>query len=70
MEKKPGGKKAWCVLEKMDKSLVFFLGLIQMKINDEVKLTHSFMKMKLFFYTCNYGWIPRKMLDVYVPNCK
>ena len=70
MEKKPGGKKAWCVLEKMEKKPCVFLGLIQMKINDEVKLTHSFMKMKLFFYTCNYCWIPRKMLDVYVTNCK
>ena len=84
MEKKPGGKngsgkkwkKAWwkeslvCFGKDGKKPCVFFLGLIQVKINDEVKLTHSFMKMKLFFYTCNYGWIPRKMLDVYVTNCK
>ena len=52
------GKKAWwkeslVCFGKDGKKPCVFLGLIQMKINDEVKLTHSFMKMKLFFYTCN-----------------
>ena len=43
MERKPGGKKAWSVLEKMEKKPgVFFLGLIHIKINDEVKLTQYF----------------------------
>ena len=56
MEKKPGGKtgngKKWkkslverkpgVFWKRWKKSLVFFLGLIHMKINDEVKLTHSF----------------------------
>ena len=37
------GKKAWSVLEKMEKRLgVFFLGFMQIKINDEVKLAHYF----------------------------
>ena len=41
VERKPGGKKAWSVLEKIGKkSGVFVLSLIRIKINDEVKLTH------------------------------
>ena len=43
MERKPGGKKASSVLEKMEKKPgVFFLGLIHFKINNEVKLIHYF----------------------------
>ena len=45
MERKPGGKKAWSVLEKMEKSLVSFLGLIHIKINDEAKLTDYFNQL-------------------------
>ena len=48
VERKPGGKKAWCL----------FLGLIHIKINDEVKLTDYFNQLpfqpynlKLFFGT-------------------
>ena len=59
MERKPGGKKAWSVLEKMEKkSGVFFLGLIHIKINDEAKLTDYFNQLpfrpfdlKMFFGT-------------------
>ena len=69
MEKSLVERKPVCS-GKDGKIALCFLGLIQMKINDEVKLKHSFMKMKLFSYTCNYGWIPRKMLDVYVTKCK
>ena len=46
VERKPGGKKAWSVLEKMEKKPgVFFLGLIHIKINDEVKLIHYFIHL-------------------------
>ena len=57
MERKPGRKKAWSVLEKMEKSLVsFFFSLI----HGEVKLTDYFNQLpfqpfdlKLFFGTHN-----------------
>ena len=52
VKNKPGGKngsgkKAWweeslVCLEKMEKSLVFFLGLIHIKLYDEVKQIHFF----------------------------
>ena len=48
VEKKPGrkngsGKKAWSVLEKMEKKPgVFFLRLMYIKINDEINLIHYF----------------------------
>ena len=48
MEKKPGGKKAWSVLEKMEKKPgVFFSGLIHIKINDEAKLTDYFNQLPI-----------------------
>ena len=46
VERKPGSKKAWSVLEKMKKSLVsFFRFDTYIKINDEVKLTHYFIHL-------------------------
>ena len=47
VERKPGGKKAWSVLDKMEKKPGVFLGLIHIKINDEVRLTHYFNHMIL-----------------------
>ena len=48
VERKPGGKKAWSVLEKKEKKPgVFFLGLKHIKINDEVKLTDYFNRLQL-----------------------
>ena len=44
--KKPGGKKVWSLLEKMGKRTgVFFLGLKQIRLNDEVKLTDYFNRI-------------------------
>ena len=40
--KKPDGKKAWSVLERMENAWCLFLRLIHNKINDEVKITHYF----------------------------
>ena len=47
VERKPGGKKAWCL----------FLGVIHVKIDDEVKLTDNFNQLpfqpfdfKMFFW--------------------
>ena len=43
IQRKPGGKKAWSVLGKNGKKFGgLFLGLIHIKINDEVKLTCYF----------------------------
>ena len=38
-KEKPVGKKAWSILAKMEKMPGVFLGLINIKINDEAKLT-------------------------------
>ena len=58
MERKPGGKKAWSLLEEMEKAWGLFLGLKHIKINDEVKLTDYFNRLsfqpfdfKMFFGT-------------------
>ena len=47
MERRPGGKKAWSVLEKMGKKAwcLFFLGLIHIKIKDKAKLTYYFNQL-------------------------
>ena len=45
VERKPGGKKAWCVLKKMEKSLVF---LFSLNMNDKVELKHLFIPIILF----------------------
>ena len=53
MEKKPGGKKAWSVLVKMEKSLVSCLGLIHIKNNENVKLTDYFNRLPFQSFDLN-----------------